>query len=88
MTIAHGSLTQSVDIRVHANGQPVWVNISRWTNANPAKIYRLQPVGGELSDFRAISGYRIPFRVDGGNLFGTADYFPFYKARVLDVRFR
>ena len=86
-TVRHGALVQSVDIHVDAAGQPLWVSLPRWTNANPEKIYRVQPFGGELSDFRLVSGYRVPFRVDGGNLFGTAGYYPFYKARVLDLRF-
>lgn len=88
VTVRHGALEQSVDIRVDGNGQPVWVKMPRWTNANPEQVYRLQPFGGELADFRLVSGYRVPFRVDGGNFFGTPDYFPFYKARVTALRFR
>jgi hypothetical protein len=44
--------------------------------------------GGELSEFRTASGYCLPFRVDGGNFFGTAEYVPFYKARVTAARYR
>jgi hypothetical protein len=81
-TVVHGTLSQDVDIRVDAAGRPLSVLIPRWTNANPEKVFRLQPFGGELGDFREVSGYRLPFRVDGGNLFGTPEYFPFYRARV------
>jgi hypothetical protein len=88
VTVTHGALAQSVDIRVDGKGQPRWVSMPRWTDANPEHEYRTQSFGGELSDFRMVSGYRVPFRVDGGNFFGTADYFPFYKARVKDLRFR
>lgn len=87
-TVRHLDMIQEVDIRVAENGQPLWVSIQRWSNANPDQVFRLQPFGGELSDFRTVSGYRIPFRVDGGNFFGTADYFPFYRARVVDVQMR
>jgi hypothetical protein len=87
-TVTHLGMTQDVDIRVAASGQPLWVSIPRWSNANPDKVFRLQPFGGEISDFRTISGYRIPFRVEGGNFFGTADYFAFYRASVVDVTFR
>ncbi|HEY0825773.1 MAG TPA: DUF6544 family protein [Ramlibacter sp.] len=87
-TVRHGELVQEVDIHVAPSGQPLWVRISRWSNANPDQVFRLQPFGGELSDFRLVSGYRVPFRVDGGNFFGTPDYFPFYRARVLDVVMR
>jgi hypothetical protein len=48
-------------------------------------VFRVQPFGGELSEFRTIDGFRLPFRVDGGNFFGTPDYFPFYRARVLSI---
>ena len=88
VTVTQGALVQSLDVRVDERGQPIWVCIPRWTNANPDKVYRVQPFGGELSDFRSVSGYRVPFRVDGGNFFGTPDYFPFYRAQVTSVRFR
>jgi len=87
VTVANRSLTQTLDIRVAATGQPMSVSMPRWSNANAEKTYRIQPFGGDLSDFRMVSGHRLPFHVDGGNFFGTADYFPFYKARVVDVRF-
>ncbi|MEJ7929803.1 DUF6544 family protein [Ramlibacter sp. AN1015] len=85
-TVTHRGMVQEVDIRVNAQGQPLWVRIPRWTDANPQKEFRVQPFGGELSDFRQVGGYRLPFRVDGGNFFGTDDYFPFYRARVRDIR--
>lgn len=87
VTVTHGSLVQSADIRVDATGQPVWVSMPRWTNANPEKVWRVQPFGGEVSDFRMVAGYRVPFRVDGGNFFGTPEYFPFYRAHVVEMRF-
>jgi hypothetical protein len=86
VTVAHRSLRQTLDIRVAATGQPMWVSMPRWSNANAEKTYPIQPFGGDLSDFRKVSGYRLAFHVDGGNFFGSADYFPFYKARVVDVR--
>lgn len=85
-TVTHRGMRQQVDIRVDAGGQPLWVCLPRWSNANPAGVYREQSFGGELSDFRRVQGLRVPFRVDGGNFFGTPDYFPFYRARVLSFR--
>lgn len=35
---------------------------------------------------REVDGYRLPFSVDGGNFFGTEDYFPFFRARVRAIR--
>jgi len=87
VTVTKGELSQSVDITLGGDGQPVSVAMMRWSNANPQKKYRLQPFGGVLSDFRNVSGYRLPFRVEGGNMFGTVDYFPFYKAEVTAIRF-
>ena len=87
-TVTHLDMAQEVDIRVDADGKPLWVRIPRWTNANPEKLFRVQPFGGELSDFRDVSGYRLPFRVDGGNFFGMPDYFPFYRARVVSIQVR
>lgn len=77
---------QAVKITLAATGQPVQVRIDRWSNANPDRMFRLQPFGGTLGDFREVSGYRLPFCVDGGNHFGTDAYFPFFQARVTAIR--
>lgn len=85
-TMRRFGLVQSVEVTVGADGRPLRVVIPRWTNANAEKTWRLQPFGGELSDFRTFDGLTLPTRVEGGNLFGTPDHFPFYKARVTAVR--
>lgn len=59
----------------------------RWRNVNADKAWRVQPFGGELSAFRDFGGYRLPTVVDGGNQIGTEAYFPFYRARVREIRF-
>jgi hypothetical protein len=87
VTVAVGALSQAVDITLNAGGQPITVVFMRWSNANPEKEYRLQPFGGTLSDFREVRGYRLPFRVEAGNMFGTDEYFAFYVAEVADIRF-
>lgn len=86
-TVRHGDLEQAVDVRVGPDGQPVAVFFQRWSDANPEKVFRLQPFGGYLSDFREVDGFRLPFRVEAGNMFGTDDYFPFYIAEVTAIRF-
>ena len=86
--VRHGGMEQEVDIRVDARGQPQWVCMPRWSDANPQRVFRLQPFGGELGDFRVVDGYTLPFRVDGGNFFGTPAYYPFYRARVTEVLLR
>jgi len=85
-TVRHRGMTQTVDVRVDAQGRPLEVTIPRWTDANPERAFRLQPFGGTLADFREVDGYRLPFRVEGGNFFGTERYFPFYRARVESIR--
>jgi hypothetical protein len=83
--VTRGSLTQSLEIEVADNGQPLWVMIPRWSNANAEKEWRVQPFGGTLGDFRRFDGFTLPTRVDGGNHFGTGDYFPFFRARVESI---
>jgi len=87
VTVSSGGMTQSAEIGVNAEGKPIRISFIRWSNANPKKVYRLQPFGGTLSDFREVQGFRLPFHVEGGNMFGTDDYFPFYRADVTDIRF-
>jgi hypothetical protein len=86
-TVSRNGMTQTVDVTVAEDGQPTMVVIPRWTDANPEKTYRLQPFGGYLSEFRDFAGYMLPTHVEGGNLIGTVDYFPFYIADVEDLRF-
>ncbi|MGR4066916.1 DUF6544 family protein [Billgrantia sp. C5P2] len=85
--ITHGTLEQSIEIAVAENGQPTWVQFQRWSNANPEKEWRFQPFGGYLDDFQNFEGYTLPTKIDGGNHFGTEAYFPFFRARVEEVRF-
>jgi hypothetical protein len=87
VTISHMELSQAVDIKVDGNGQPIEVYFMRWSNANPEKTYRLQPFGGKLSDFRKVQGFHLPFHVEAGNMYGTDDYFAFFKANVISIRF-
>lgn len=85
--VRHGALEQAVDVTVDPEGRPVEVSFQRWSNANPDKVHRLQPFGATPADFREVQGYRLPFRVEAGNMFGTDDYFPFFLADVTEIRF-
>ena len=84
--VSNGDFEQNVDVTVTQDGQPTHVVISRWSNENPEGVYKLQPFGGYLDDFRRFGGYTLPTSVEGGNHFGTDRYFPFYKAKILDIR--
>jgi hypothetical protein len=85
--VCHGDLIQAVDVTVDSEGRPVTVVFQRWSNANSDKEHRLQPFGAVMSDFRDVGGYRLPFRVEAGNMFGTDDYHPFFLADVTEIRF-
>ena len=86
-TVTCCGLTRTVDIRVDAEGRPIWVLIPRWTDANAGKAFHAQPFGGFLSELHEFQGFMLPTRVEAGNFFGTRDYFPFYKAGVRAIRF-
>lgn len=87
VTVNHGSLSQTVELTVDADGRPVSVSFMRWSNANPERQYRYQPFSGLLSEYREVQGFRLPFHVEAGNMFGTDDYFAFYKAEVSMIQF-
>ena len=86
-TMRHRGLEQAVDITVDADGYPVQVVFQRWSNANSEGIFRLQPFGANLSEFRVFEGFCLPTHVEAGNHFGTDAYFPFFIVDVSDVRF-
>jgi hypothetical protein len=85
--VTFGAFSQSIDLTIEPDGRPSRVIIQRWSNENADRVFREQPFGGELSDFREVRGYRLPMHVEGGNLIGTADYFPFYQADVREISF-
>lgn len=87
VTLSHMELSQAVDLKVDGDGRPVEVHFMRWSDSNPEKTYRLQPFGGKLSDFREVQGFRLPFNVEAGNMFGTENYFVFFNAEVISIRF-
>lgn len=87
LTVSHLGLSQSVDVTMAPDGQPIQVCFERWSNANPEKRHRLQPFGGYLSEFREFAGFHLPTHVEAGNGFGTDQYFPFFVVDVTDIDF-
>jgi len=85
--VRRGELEQTVEITVEASGRPSKVVIWRWSNANAEQTYRVQSFGGYLGEFKSFIGYRLPTRVEGGNLIDTDEYFPFFKAEVTSIHF-
>jgi hypothetical protein len=76
-----------MQFKFDAEGDPLEVMALRWTDANPEKTYRMQPFGGRILETGVIQGFRIPVRVEMGNLFGTPDYAPFFLARITRAEF-
>ena len=87
LTFASAGAIQSVDLTLAANGAPVAMVMPRWSNANPQKIWQIQPFGATLGGFRDFHGFRLPTRVEAGNFFGTEDWFAFFRATLTDIRF-
>lgn len=85
VTVTKGPLTQSVDLTVGPDGAPQRVLLQRWSDANPERVFRLQPFGAELSDYRSFAGIRLPTHVEAGNFAGTPAYFPFFIADLTSV---
>lgn len=85
--VRHEGLEQPVMLTVNDGGQLTQVAFQRWSDANPEKVYKLQPFGGFLSDYQEFDGFRLPTHVEAGNMFGTAEYFPFFIADVTMIAF-
>lgn len=87
VTVRHGEFEESIEVTLDDDGRPRTVVFLRWSDANPERTYRRQPFGGTFGDFRDVGGYRLPFRVEAGNMFGTDAYFPFFVAEITAIRF-
>lgn len=74
-------------ITLGAAGDLLEVQTLRWTDANPEKRHRLQPFGGRMLETGRHEGFLIPIRVELGNMYGTPDYEPFFRATVTSATF-
>lgn len=86
--VSQGGHDHVLDLTVASDGRPRAVSILRWSRENAQRVWRLQPFGGTIGEIRQVGGYRVAASVEGGNGFGTAAYFPFYRARITRIRFR
>ena len=59
----------------------------RWSNANEAKSFRMQPFGGTMGAERSYQGLTIPVEIAVGNHYGTDDYLPFFQSKVTAARY-
>jgi hypothetical protein len=60
----------------------------RWSNANPERVFRLQPFGGTMHGEATFGGYTIPSRLSVGNHFGTDEYLPFFQVEITHANYR
>ncbi|MBD0275258.1 MAG: hypothetical protein ICV73_25450 [Acetobacteraceae bacterium] len=86
--VRHGGERFPVELEVAEDGRLLSLAMRRWSDANPERAFRWQPFGGTVAEERRFGGYTVAGRVEAGNHFGTEAYFPFFRARVLDLRFR
>jgi hypothetical protein len=77
-----------LQLKVDAAGRVMEVAGNRWSNANRAKVFRLQPFGGTMLAEGSFQGFTIPTQVAVGNHFGTEDYLPFFQARITRAAYR
>jgi hypothetical protein len=87
VTVAHAGGPFPVEIEVRPDGRLASLVMPRWSNANPERVFRWQPFGGTVLETGRFHGATIATRVEAGNHFGTDDYFPFFRARLLAIRF-
>jgi len=78
----------AIELALNADGTVREVLGQRWSNANPERRFRLQPFGGTVLASATFGGFTIPAQVHVGNHYGTADYLPFFQARIAGARFR
>lgn len=78
---------EPMQIALDPEGNLTEVQALRWTDANPNKVYRLQPFGGQMLEMGKHGGFMIPVRMELGNMYGTPDYAPFFLARVTRAEF-
>lgn len=88
VVIDHRGEAMSLDIIIAADGRPLSFAMQRWSNANPSKTFRRQAFGGKVKAVRRFGDYTVPSEIEVGNLVGSEDYFPFFKARVTAMDYR
>ncbi|WP_051631091.1 DUF6544 family protein [Afifella pfennigii] len=75
-------------LTLSGEGRPVGISAMRWSNANPQGAFRWQPFGGSIEETGTFDGYTIPTRIEVGNHYGTKSYFPFFRAAIVEARYR
>lgn len=61
VTVIHGAMAQSIDVRIDDDGRPTQVQFQRWSNANPLKTFRLQSSVVSFPIFGRFRATAFPF---------------------------
>lgn len=83
VTLGQGATRIDLLLTIDATGRLVDIVASRWSDANPHRLFQFQPFGGTVAAEASFDGFTIPSLVQVGNHYGTEDYFPFFQARIL-----
>jgi len=86
--VRHRGADFPLDLEVAKDGRLLSLAMPRWSDANPERVFRLQPFGGTVEESGSFQGYTVATRLAAGNHFGTTAYFPFFRARVTRIRYR
>jgi hypothetical protein len=78
---------EPIRLTVDAAGRVSEITTLRWSDANPERTYRLQPFGGRTLAHATHQGFTIPTAMEIGNLVGTPEYVPFFRARLTRVEY-
>ena len=78
---------EPIHLTLDAAGRVLEMTTLRWSDANPGRIYRLQPFGGRTLAHATHQGFTIPTAMEIGNLYGTPEYAPFFRARLTWVEY-
>jgi hypothetical protein len=84
----HSGERHAVELTVAEDGRPVAVCTQCWSDANPERVFRLQPFGGMIGEVGTFEGCTVAVRLEAGNLFGIDRYVPFVRPRVVAMRYR
>lgn len=87
VTFSNGERPIEMSLTIAPDGRVVDVSTMRWSDANPEKVFRLQPFGGTVEEEATFGGVTIPSLVHVGNHYGTDDYFAFFNARIVEAKF-
>ncbi len=78
---------EPIHLTLDAAGRVLEMTTLRWSDANPDRTYRLQPFGGRTLAHATHQGFTIPTAMEIGNLYGTPEYAPFFRARLTRVEY-